>query len=89
MAEPRQIGKPLRGQLAGIYSARRGTYRVLYRIQERAREVVVLRIEHRSDVYRPLTAAEPVDRGAAGPRSRPPTTDSNEGLGLVAKPLAT
>lgn len=49
---PRRGGKPLRGELAGIYSARRGTYRVLYRIQEKGREVVVLRIEHRSDVYR-------------------------------------
>lgn len=50
--EPRGVGKPLRGELAGIYSARRGTYRVLYRVQEKEREVVVLRIEHRRDVYR-------------------------------------
>ena len=51
--EPRRVGKPLRGQLEGVWSARRGTYRVLYRIVEEAREVVVLRIEHRRDVYRP------------------------------------
>jgi mRNA interferase RelE/StbE len=50
---PRRVGKQLRGELAGIYAARRGTYRVLYRIEEQEREVVVLRIEHRSDVYRP------------------------------------
>ena len=50
--EPRRVGKRLRGQLAGICSARRGTYRILYRVQESRREVVVLRIEHRSDVYR-------------------------------------
>ncbi len=50
--EPRRVGKPLRGQLAGIYAARRGTYRVLYRVEEQYREVVVLRVEHRSDVYR-------------------------------------
>jgi mRNA interferase RelE/StbE len=50
--EPRRIGKPLRGDLAGVWSARRGTYRVLYRILEEAREVVVLRIDHRRDVYR-------------------------------------
>lgn len=48
---PHRVGKALRGQLAGIYSARRGTYRVLYRINEQDREVVVLRIEHRRDVY--------------------------------------
>ena len=51
--EPRRVGKPLRGELAGIWSARRGTYRVLYRVVEEVREVVVLRVEHRRDVYRP------------------------------------
>ena len=50
--EPRQVGKPLRGELAGIWSARRGTYRILFRIVESNHEVVVLRIEHRRDVYR-------------------------------------
>ncbi len=49
---PQRVGKPLRGDLAGIYAARRGTYRVLYRINEDLREVVVLRIDHRRDVYR-------------------------------------
>jgi mRNA-degrading endonuclease RelE of RelBE toxin-antitoxin system len=51
--EPRRVGKQLRRELAGIWSARRGTYRVLHRINEERREVIVLRIEHRSDVYRP------------------------------------
>jgi mRNA-degrading endonuclease RelE of RelBE toxin-antitoxin system len=50
---PLRESKPLRGDLAGIHSARRGTYRVLYRINEESREVVVVRIEHRSDAYRP------------------------------------
>lgn len=49
---PRRVGKPLRGDLAGIHSARRGTYRVLYRINDTTREVIVLRIEHRRDAYR-------------------------------------
>ena len=51
--DPRRVGNPLRGELAGIRSARRGTYRVLYRINEGTREVVVVRTEHRSDAYRP------------------------------------
>ncbi len=51
---PHQVGKRLRGDLAGIYSARRGTYRVLYRINDDRKEVVVLRIDHRSEAYRPL-----------------------------------
>ncbi len=50
--QPRRVGKPLRGELDGIWAARRGTYRVLYRVREQPREVVVLRIEHRRDVYR-------------------------------------
>jgi mRNA-degrading endonuclease RelE of RelBE toxin-antitoxin system len=54
VGNPHRVGKALRDDLAGIWSARRGTYRVLYRINDTAREVVVLRIEHRRDVYRPL-----------------------------------
>lgn len=52
--QPTRVGKPLRDDLAGIWSARRGTYRVLYRIREDPGEVIVLRIEHRRDAYRPL-----------------------------------
>ena len=54
IAAPQRVGKPLRFELAGIWSARRGTYRVLYRINEQAGEVVVLRVEHRRDAYRPM-----------------------------------
>ena len=54
VANPHRTGKPLRDDLAGIWSARRGTYRVLYRINEDAREVIVLRVEHRRDAYRPM-----------------------------------
>jgi mRNA interferase RelE/StbE len=50
---PQRVGKHLRKDLAGIWSARRGTFRVLYRINEEAHDVVVLRIEHRRDAYRP------------------------------------
>lgn len=49
---PRRVGSELRNELAGIHSAQRGTYRVLYRIDEAERVVTVLRIDHRSDVYR-------------------------------------
>jgi len=48
----RRVGRALRNELAGIHSARRGTYRILYRIDETERIVTVLRIDHRSDVYR-------------------------------------
>lgn len=53
IAQPRRVGKPLRGELSGIWAARRGTYRVLFRLNEEQREVVVLRVDHRRDAYRP------------------------------------
>jgi mRNA interferase RelE/StbE len=49
---PHRVGRKLRNELAGIHSARRGSYRVLYRIDDRQRTVTVLRIDHRGDVYR-------------------------------------
>ena len=51
---PRRVGKPLLSQLAGCRSARRGAYRVVHAIDEAKALVVVVRIEHRADVYRPL-----------------------------------
>jgi mRNA interferase RelE/StbE len=46
---PYRVGRPLRGKLAGVHSARFGTrWRVLYRIDESKRLVVVQDIQHRS-----------------------------------------
>lgn len=50
---PRAVGHPLRRELAGQWSARCGAYRVLYEVDEEARMVTVLRIDHRADIYRP------------------------------------
>lgn len=52
LENPRRLGVALRNELEGLWSARRGTYRVLYRIDEEKREAVVLRVGHRRDVYR-------------------------------------
>jgi mRNA interferase RelE/StbE len=49
---PHRVGQQLRFELSGVWSARRGTYRILYRINEARREVIVVRIEHRRDAYR-------------------------------------
>jgi mRNA interferase RelE/StbE len=49
---PRRVGAPLRDDLEGVWSARRGTYRILYRIDDDRHEVIVLRVGHRGDVYR-------------------------------------
>jgi mRNA interferase RelE/StbE len=51
--DPRRVGKPLTRELAGYHGARRGQYRVIYRIDDAAQVVHVLWLEHRSDVYRP------------------------------------
>jgi mRNA interferase RelE/StbE len=50
---PHRVGKPLKLGLEGMHSARRGDYRVIYRIDDGQRLVTVLAIEHRSDIYRP------------------------------------
>ena len=47
-----RVGRELRNELAGIHSARRGTFRILYRIDEEQRAVTVLQVDHRRDVYR-------------------------------------
>jgi mRNA-degrading endonuclease RelE of RelBE toxin-antitoxin system len=51
--EPHRVGKALRYELDGVRSARRGAFRVLYEIDDARREITVLRVEHRADVYRP------------------------------------
>jgi len=45
------VGKPLFGPLAGCHGARRGTYCMVYRIDENSRVVHVLDIDHRSEIY--------------------------------------
>jgi mRNA-degrading endonuclease RelE of RelBE toxin-antitoxin system len=50
---PHRVGKPLKLGLEGTHSARRGDYRVIYRIDDDQRLVTILAIEHRSDIYRP------------------------------------
>ena len=52
VADPRRIGKPLRGELEGLLSARREDYRVIYEIDERAGLLIVHRAQHRREAYR-------------------------------------
>ena len=52
-ANPHRAGKPLKLWLIGLHSARRGDYRVIYRIDDHAHRIDVVAIEHRADVYRP------------------------------------
>jgi len=50
---PVRLGKPLVGELEGLWSARRGDYRIIYEILTDARIVLIHRVQHRRDVYRP------------------------------------
>jgi mRNA-degrading endonuclease RelE of RelBE toxin-antitoxin system len=50
---PHRVGKRLRPPLDDRYSARRGTYRVIYRIDDDHRRVTVVGVVHRADTYRP------------------------------------
>lgn len=50
-ANPYRVGKPLSGPLAGCHGAWRGTYRIVYRIDDDKRVVHVLDVDHRSEIY--------------------------------------
>lgn len=52
-SNPRRLGKPLRFELEGCWSARRGPYRIIYRIDDATRSIAVLAVAHRADAYRP------------------------------------
>jgi len=52
LQNPRRVGKRLHAPLDDRHSARRGTYRVSYRIDDVDRIVTVLDVAPRSDVYR-------------------------------------
>ena len=48
-SNPQRVGKALRLNLKALHCARRGDYRIIYRIDAR---VTIIAIEHRADVYR-------------------------------------
>ena len=49
---PDRVGRRLLPPLDDRFSARRGTYRVTYRIDDEARVITVVDIGHQRDVYR-------------------------------------
>lgn len=52
LQQPHRIGKRLLPPLDDRLSARRGTYRIIYRIDDKTRIVTVVDIAHRRDAYR-------------------------------------
>ena len=49
---PYRLGGELRGQFVGLRSARRGSYRIIYRNDDEASRIDIVHIDHRRDVYR-------------------------------------
>lgn len=52
LADPHRVGKRLLPPMDDRFSARRGTYRVIYRIDDKTRIVTVVDVAHRRDAYR-------------------------------------
>jgi len=53
LRDPYRVGKRLLAPMDDRFSARRGTYRIIYRIDDKNRIVTVVDDDHRRDVYRP------------------------------------
>lgn len=49
--DPKELGKPLKGEFQGYWRYRWGDYRIIYKISEREILILVLRISNRKDVY--------------------------------------
>ncbi|MEO7262078.1 MAG: type II toxin-antitoxin system RelE/ParE family toxin [Jatrophihabitantaceae bacterium] len=49
---PRRRGKPLQRELEGRWAARRGDYRIVYRLDENTKTMYILKIGHRSQICR-------------------------------------
>jgi mRNA interferase RelE/StbE len=56
-ADPHRVGAPLRTPFEGHWRARRGEYRVRHMINEDSKEVHVLDVDHRRDIYRCIAAS--------------------------------
>jgi mRNA interferase RelE/StbE len=50
--DPRQLGKPLQGDLKGFWRYRVGDFRIVARIEDEVLLVMVIAIGHRKEVYR-------------------------------------
>ncbi|MGB5635448.1 MAG: type II toxin-antitoxin system RelE/ParE family toxin [Waterburya sp.] len=49
--DPYQLGKPLKGNKAGIWRYRVGDYRILCQIEDEVLIVLVIAVGHRKDIY--------------------------------------
>lgn len=52
LQQPYRVGKQLTPPLDDRFSARRGTYRIIYRIDDKRHVITVVDVTHRRDAYR-------------------------------------
>lgn len=52
LEDPRQLGKPLTGQLAELWRYRVGDYRIIASIEDDEVRILIIRLGHRRDIYR-------------------------------------
>ncbi|WP_244511421.1 type II toxin-antitoxin system RelE family toxin [Vreelandella arcis] len=52
LEDPRQLGKPLTGQLSELWRYRVGSYRIIASIEDKEVCILVIRVGHRRDIYR-------------------------------------
>jgi mRNA interferase RelE/StbE len=52
LQEPHRVGKRLLPPMNDRFSVRRGTYRIIHRIDDKNRIVTVVDVDHRRDVHR-------------------------------------
>jgi mRNA interferase RelE/StbE len=50
--EPHFFGEPLKGNLLGLWKARIGNYRIIYQIKTEEIIIIIIKINHRKDVYK-------------------------------------
>ena len=48
---PKYYGKPLKSNLAGLWSYRTGDFRIIYGVEEDKLLIIIIEIEHRKNVY--------------------------------------
>ena len=52
LGDPRQLGKPLRGDKGQLWSYGAGDYRIICTIEDQRLVVIVISVRHRREVYR-------------------------------------
>ncbi len=74
LLNPHRLGKRLQPPLQDRHSARRGTYRVIYRIDDEQMTVTVLDVVHRQDAYRTTRPWRRAAHRASAARCASPST---------------